>query len=349
MQDHRIYNHEDYFICPPVLTPTMALRSTWTQWFPSEEPRLTEKNLPRQDGKVFIVTGGNSGIGFELIKILYAAGAIVYMAARSRERAEEAISEIQAIPVEQPGALKFLHLDLNDLSTIKASAAVFAAQEPKLDVLWNNAGVGGLPTGSYTKEGIEQQLGVNCIAPLLFTQLLLPQLCAAAATSPSGSVRIVWTSSWMAESMSPRGGIDFSELPQGSKNSNRNYGASKVGNWLLAVEGARRFGGQGIVSVVQNPGNLKTNVWRHRPKIAMVFLNLLLYKTIYGAYTELYAGLSTEITPDDNGAYVVPWGKIQRDTPRKDIIQAMKPEKDGGTDLAKKFWDFCESQAKKYA
>lgn len=173
----------------------MALRSTWTQWFPSEEPPLTEKNLPRQNGKVFLVTGGNSGIGFELVKILYAAGAVVYMAARSRERAEEAISQIQAIPVEQPGALKFLHLDLNDLTTIKASAAAFAAQESQLHVLWNNAGVGGVPAGNYTKQGIEQHLGVNCIAPLLFTRLLLPQLRAAAATAPEGSVRIVWGSS----------------------------------------------------------------------------------------------------------------------------------------------------------
>lgn len=327
----------------------MALRSAWTQWFPTGEPPLTEKNLPRQDGKVFVVTGGNSGIGFELIKILYAAGAVVYMAARSRERAEEAISHIQAIQAEQPGVLKFLHLDLDDLSTIKASAAAFAAQESKLHVLWNNAGVGGVPVGNYTKQGIEQHLGVNCIAPLLFTQLLLPRLRAAAAASPRGSVRIVWASSWMTEAQAPRGGIDFSELPRGTKNSNRNYGASKAGNWLLAVEGARRFGGQGIVSVVQNPGNLKTNVWKHVPKVAMVFLNPILYKTVYGAYTELYAGLSTEITPNDNGAYVVPWGKIQTDTPRKDIVQAMKPEKDGGTDVAKKFWEFCEDQAKRYA
>lgn len=327
----------------------MALRSGWTQWFPSAEPPLTEKNLLRQDGKVFLVTGGNSGIGFELIKILYAAGATVYMAARSRERAEEAISNIKAISVEQPGAIKFLHLDLNDLSTIKASADAFAAQERELHVLWNNAGVGGVPVGNFTKQGIEQHLGVNCIAPLLFTRLLLPQLRAAAATSPRGSVRIVWASSWMAEAQAPRGGIDFSELPHGTKDRNRNYGTSKAGNWLLAVEGARRFGDQGIVSVVQNPGNVKTNVWRHVPKIAMVFINLLLYKTVYGAYTELYAGLSTDITPSENGAYVVPWGEVQRDTSRKDIVQAMKPENEGGSDVAKKFWEFCENQADKYA
>lgn len=326
----------------------MALRSTWTQWFPSEDPPLTEKNLPREDGKVFLVTGGNSGVGFELVKILYAAGAVVYMAARSQERAEEAISQIEALPVVQPGSLKFLHLDLNDLTTIKASAAAFAAQESKLHVLWNNAGVGGVPVGNYTKQGIEQHLGVNCIAPLLFTRLLLPQLHAAASTSPKGSVRIVWTSFWMAEAQAPRGGIDFSELPQGTKNSNRNYGTSKAGNWLLAVEGARRLASEGIVSIVQNPGNLKSNAWRYLPKSAMIFLNLILYKTVYGAYTELYAGLSTDITMNDNGACVVPWGKIQKDTPRKDIVQAMKPEKDGGTDVAKKFWEFCVDQASSY-
>ena len=59
----------------------------------------------------------------------------------------------------------------------------------------------------------------------------------------------------------------------------------------------------------------------------------------------LYAGLSTEVTPNDNGAYVVPWGRIQRGTPGKDIVQAMKPEKDGGTDVAKRFSEFCEDHA----
>lgn len=147
------------------------------------------------------MTGGNSGIGFDLVKILYAKGATVYMASRSQQKAEAAIETIRSTTSpEDTGTLKFLHLDLNDLTTVKASAVAFAAQESKLDVLWNNAGIAAVPVGTTTKQNLEAHIGVNCLAPFLFIQLLLPQLRAAAKVMPKDSVRIVWTSSWMTES-----------------------------------------------------------------------------------------------------------------------------------------------------
>ena len=95
---------------------------------------------------------------------------------------------------------------------------------------------------------------------------------------------------------------------------------------MLAVDGARRWGSDGITSVVQNPGNVKSNAYRHISKSAMVFYSLLLHKTVLGAYTELYAGLSPEITPEHNGAYIVPWGHIQKESARPDIVAAIRPE-----------------------
>ena len=90
----------------------MALRSAWTQCFPPA-PLLTDANLPSQDGKVFIVTGGNQGIGFELIKILYENGAKIYMASQSQGRAEKAIRAITAgVNTKTPGQLRY------DLATI---------------------------------------------------------------------------------------------------------------------------------------------------------------------------------------------------------------------------------------
>ncbi len=330
----------------------MAFQSAWTQWFPPA-PTFTEKDIPSQAGKVFIVTGGNSGIGLELIKILYAAGATVYMAARSETKAQAAITAVKASNPSTsapPGLLKYLHLDLNDLTTIKASASAFAAQESRLDVLWNNAGIASVPAGSKTAQNLEQHIGVNCVAPSLFTQLLLPQLLEAAKTSAPASVRVVWTSSWMAESQAPKGGIDFEEVAKGgSGDKNRNYGASKAGNWLLAVEGARRYGAKGIISVVQNPGNLQSNVWRHVPKLMLMLLSPLLHKAKMGAYTELYAGLSPDVTEAENGAYIIPWGRLQEANPRKDIVTAMKGEEEGGSAVARKFWAWCEEQTKQYA
>ena len=328
----------------------MALRSAWTQWFPPA-PTLTEENVPDQTGKVFIVTGSNGGIGFELVKILYAKGATVYMASRSQQRAEVAIRTIRSVmPAADPGKLRFLHLDLADLTTVKAAAAAFAAQESKLDVLWNNAGIGIVPNNTKMKQDLGLHIGVNCVAPFLFTQLLLPQLRAAAQSMPKDSVRVVWTSSWMTDSQAPKGGIDFDELNKGgTKNQQRDYATSKAGNWLLAVEGARRYGGEGILSVVQNPGNLASNIWQYMPKWTMMMLSPILHETKFGAYTELWAGLSPEITAKDNGGYIIPWGRLQQSSPRKDIVEAMKDPKDGGSSVAERFWEWCEEQSRQYA
>ncbi|PVH98796.1 NAD(P)-binding protein, partial [Periconia macrospinosa] len=268
-------------------------KAIWQQYFPPK-PTFTEKNVPSSCGKVFIVTGANQGIGLELVKMLYPTGATIYLAGRSRERVEQAIQEvIETQKPATPATLKFLYLDLSNLTTIKASAAAFAAQESRLDKLWNNAGIGGNPEGTTTAQNIEGHVGINCVAPLLFTQELLPQLQEAAKTAEPGSVRIIWSSSLMIETMSPPGGLQYEHLEKSkTTNSNRDYSMSKVGNWYLAVEAAQRWAKYGIVSVVQNPGNLKTNIYSHQPKLLMALLNLLLYEPKMGAYTLLYSGFT---------------------------------------------------------
>lgn len=131
------------------------------QWFPPK-PTFTEADVPRQDGRVLIVTGGNSGIGLALTKLLYPTGAKIYLACRSEERARAAIKEVVDEAGTKPdhGALEYLHLDLDDLTTIKASAASFAQRESRLDILWNNAGIAGAPAGTKTKQGLEGHVGM---------------------------------------------------------------------------------------------------------------------------------------------------------------------------------------------
>ncbi|KAF8242770.1 short-chain dehydrogenase [Wilcoxina mikolae CBS 423.85] len=266
-----------------------ALRSYWTQLRPPA-PSLTASNLPSQFGKVFLVTGGNSGVGYELCKILYSSGARVYTASRE---------------------LKFLQLDISDLSTIKISAETFASQENRLDVLWNNAGVATLSVGSKTKQGHELQMGTNCLGPFLFTQLLLPH------------VRIVWTSSMLVDAKAPQGGISIPELSAPTIDQNRNYAMSKAGNWLLASEFANRVCGDGIVSITQNPGNLKTKIWDKAPRIAQILTSPVLHDARLGAYTALRTGLSEEVTIADGGRYAIPWGRWHPQ-PRRDIVKALK-------------------------
>jgi NAD(P)-dependent dehydrogenase (short-subunit alcohol dehydrogenase family) len=201
--------------------------------------------------QVFIVTGATSGVGKELTSILYAHDAKVYLAARSSEKATSTINELKATHPNSKGELVFLKLDLNDLSTVKASAQEFLAKEKRLDVLWNNAGVMIPPQGSKTKQNYELQLGTNNIAPFLFTKLLVPILEQTAKDAPAGSVRIVWVASSAAERFSPEGGVDMSNLDyKNDQSAWHKYGVSKAGNILQATEFAKRYRDTGIIGIV---------------------------------------------------------------------------------------------------
>lgn len=240
---------------------------------------LTEENLPDQSGKVcshcpipnmsrhanttkvFIVTGGNSGVGKELAKILYQHNAHVWIATRSQGRTEEAIAEIQGLYPNSTGQLFFLKLELDDLSTIKASAQQFLSQEPRLDVIWNNAGVMIPPQGSKTVQGYELQQGTNALGHFLFVRFLTPLLIETARSAPRNSVRIVWVSSMSAD-FAPHPAIDFSNMDYHvDEDAMTKYHRSKAGNLLHAVEFSRRYPDSGIISTVSlaavNPYHLE--------------------------------------------------------------------------------------------
>jgi len=243
-----------------------------SQAFPPQA-KFTERNLPDQTGKVppnsriyheegqrkltidqvFLVTGASSGVGEELAQILYSHSAKVYVAARNPEKATRAIERIKTNFPNAKGELIYLHLDLDDLTTIKASAEEFLSKEEKLDVLWNNAGVMVPPQGSKTKQGYELQLGTNNVAPFLFTKFLTPILLKTAKVSPPGSVRVVWVASSAADAFSPKNGVDMNNLDyKVDKSPQHKYGVSKAGNILHAKEFAKRYGPEGVISIVCN-------------------------------------------------------------------------------------------------
>ena len=204
--------------------------------------------------QVYIVTGSNTGVGRELVRILYSANATVYMACRTESKARNAMQEIrEAVPASK-GRLEFLHLDLGDLRTIKPAAEAFTARENKLHVLFNNAGVMTPPEDQKTAQGYDMQLGTNCVGPFLFTKLLTPTLALTAASELPGSVRVVWVSSIATELYSVKYGMDVRKLRgkeyEGNPDSLEMYGISKAGNYFHAVEYARRHKSEGIVSVV---------------------------------------------------------------------------------------------------
>ena len=315
---------------------------TWSQFFPPK-PALTENNLPRQNGKVFIVTGGYSGVGLELCRILYHAGGKVYIAGRSASKAQAAISKIKALPSTSPGELVFLQLSLDDLTTIKPAVETFKTSESRLDILFNNAGVSNPPRGSVSEQGQELQMATNCLGHYLLTSLLLPTLRSTAMAVKSASVRIIWISSIAVDVSAPKSGMDLADLEQPSPNQQHNYVTSKVGNWFLANAIATQLGSEGILSVVVNPGNLKTDLTRHLPQYVSILASPLLYGAKMGAYTELWAGLSSDLSIEDGGKYVLPWGRLHP-SPKPELLAAMKSKEDGGTGVAILFVDYCDKQ-----
>lgn len=131
------------------------------------------------------------------------------------------------------------------------------------------------------------------------------------------------------------------------KSAATKYGISTVGNIFHSSEFARRYGGEGIISVMLMPEELESGLNRHMPKLVQLLLLWTLQKDpVFGAYTEAFAGLSPEVDEGRNGAYIVPWGRIYNGL-RKDLILAMTAE-EGGTGIAKRFWEWSEEQAKAF-
>jgi NAD(P)-dependent dehydrogenase (short-subunit alcohol dehydrogenase family) len=302
--------------------------------------------------QVFIVTGSNTGVGKETARLLYSKDAKVYIAARSEERANTAITDIKKTHPSSNGQLAYLHLDLADLSTIKPTVDRFASLESKLHVLINNAGVQALKDvdgSAKTKQGHEQHLGVNVLGVFLLTKLLTPMLVEAAKTAPPNSVRVVWVVSLGAEicGETDKGLTSDYVKYWPALTPLERYGVSKAGNWLHAVEYAKRLQQDGVVSVPCNPGHLKSDLYRDGGRLfTAVLKSVVLYPPIYGAYTELYSALSPDITMEKSGEWVIPWGRLR--PIRKDMQKASKSKKEGGNGHATEFWEWTETMVSNF-
>ncbi|PVI04821.1 NAD(P)-binding protein [Periconia macrospinosa] len=325
-----------------------SLRDQLSQAFPPKA-RYTEKDLEDLSGKVYLVSGSNTGVGKELARMLYSKNAKVYIAARSEEKANKAIDDIKKAESGSRGALIFLRLDLADLTTIKSSVQKFLDQETKLHVLFNNAGVMKPEEGATTAQGYELQLGVNNVGTFLFTKLLTPILISTAKNERPGVVRVVWVSSSAAEAaLSPKGGVVMDNLDY-HKDVGwfTKYCISKAGNYLHGSEFAKRHKADGILSVSLNPGNLDSDLWRNQSFLmGKLIKTLFLHPLILGSYTELFAGLSPDVTMEKSGGWIVPWGRFMKI--RKDLYEATKSKSEGGTGIAKEFWEWSEKQVEAY-
>ncbi|KAM0247231.1 hypothetical protein ACHAQJ_009939 [Trichoderma viride] len=325
-----------------------TIKSMLTQMFPPK-PSFTEEDLPDLQGKVYIVTGSNTGAGKELARLLYSKNASIYLLARSEDKTNNAIADIRHAYPASNGDMAFLRLDLADLSTIKATVDRFLAAETKLHVLFNNAGVMSPEKNvSKTAQGHELHFGVNCLGTFVLTELLTPILVATARLEPPSTVRVIWVASSASEMFAKKDiGIEPEAFDRPEKRSSmERYGLSKVGNWAHGVEYARRHQAEGVVSVPLNPGNFDSDLYREHGTGMKILTKPMKYPPVKGAYTELFAGLSPEITIEKTGTWVIPFGRIY--PIREDLNLATKTEAEGGTGGTLKFWEWTEAKVREY-
>ena len=188
-----------------------------------------EQNIPDLTGKVAVITGANSGLGFEAAKILAAKGAHVVLAVRDAEKGKQAAEEIKR--VVPAASLEVLSLDLASLASVRRFAEAFPAAHSRLDMLINNAGVMAIPR-RVTADGFEMQLGTNHLGHFALTGLLLPLILK----TPSSRIVTVSSGAHMF------GKINFDDLQSERSYSKWGaYGQSKLANLLFAYELQRKL------------------------------------------------------------------------------------------------------------
>ena len=237
------------------------------------------------NGKTVIITGANAGIGKETAVDLARRNARVIMACRSVEKGEKAAVEVR----KRSGSddVVFVQLDLASLTSVRQFAAKVLEEEPRLDILINNAGVMACPY-TKTEDGFEMQFGVNHLAHFLLTNLLLDRLKEAP------SARIVNLSS-LAHAL---GKINFDDLnSEKSYGSWSAYGQSKLANILFTRSLAKRLENTNVIVNAVHPGSVRTELQRHSfaASIMRFFLSISWKTPEEGAQTSIYCAVSEEM------------------------------------------------------
>ncbi len=266
--------------------------------------KWTTDNIPDLTGKVIIVTGANSGLGFESSRAFAEKNATVVMAVRNMDKGEAARTDIlKAVP---DAKLDMINLDMSSLDSVREFAETFKARYDRLDVLLNNAGLMAIPR-QKTVDGFEMQLGVNHLGHFALTGRLLPALL----NTPGG--RVVTVSSNLHRS----GNLDFDDLNwELDYNKWPAYGRSKLANLLFAYELDRKFqtAEADVISVAAHPGYAATNLQFGRSESGGGTLNKLLMRAAnallaqsatMGALPQLYAATAPDVR---GGEYYGPAG-----------------------------------------
>ncbi len=281
--------------------------------------------MPDMQGKTVVVTGANSGIGFETAAALASMGARVLVTARNADKGRAAVAAITQ-QLHGEGQVQLVVFDLADLSSVRRGAAEILEQAPRLDVLVNNAGL-VLSERAETVDGFEATFATNHLGPFLLTNLLLERL---QASSPSRVVNVASTAHTAA-----RKGIPFDDL-QSTKHYRgmRVYGQSKLANMLFTLELARREKGHGVTANSLHPGTVRTGYGAGGDARGFLAFGIKIASPFFlspakGARTSVYLASSPEVE-GVSGEYFV------KCTPRRPRQWALD------SDAARQLWQVSE-------
>lgn len=246
------------------------------------------KKNTRIDGKIVIITGANTGLGFANAIDYATRGGKIYIACRDKKRGGDALIEIK----KQSGSenVHFLQLDLASLDSVREFVKKFKEHEKKLDILVNNAGIYG-GAKSFTKDGFEMQMGVNHLGHFLLTNLLLDML------KKSNQGRIVVVSS-MAHTWGKIEHDNF--MNEKSSSQGRVYGNTKLANVLFTRELAKKLEGTNVTVNSCHPGMVRTEIQRDVNIVVQHILFGIVYlfvkSPMEGAQTQIRLGIDPNLS-----------------------------------------------------
>ena len=265
--------------------------------------KWTTENIPDLTGKVIIITGANSGIGYEAAKEFARKGAQITLASRNLDKAQSALNQIQSdIPEINAEILK---LDLASLKSVHEFMETFKTKYDRLDVLLNNAGIMMVPYGK-TSDGFERQFGTNHLGHFALTGLLIDLLLK----TPGARVVNISSNAHHFDEM------DFSNLMYENGegySAQKAYGRSKLANLLFTYELQRRFNEIEVdtIALAAHPGISNTNLAEHifkrwRLNILQPLMGLMLQSAAMGALPGIRAAVDSSVSggqyfgPDDS-------------------------------------------------
>lgn len=316
------------------------LSSLYDNTFPGKS-HYNPESIPNLEGKVFVVTGGLRGIGFHLTTFLASKGAKVYSLSRNAAHSRAAINTIRE---HHPDAkIEFILMDYNDLSTVAPAAKLLLSQESEIHGIVHNSGI--YPTKDNTDEEIFR---INVLGPHLLQKYFDKIIIDTARKYPNQTdqFRIVWVSSFLHYTSPVSGGIDFDHLLKGTPLTKYKalrdpvaYSHSKAATIFDSIQWEKHHPDSGVLSLSVHPGALRTEI-NSQGSYLQKLVDKTGYDPVYGAYTELFALLSSEITSAHNTFHIVPFGRIGKIRP--DIERAAKGPQ------GEQFWEYVENQIKDF-